>query len=244
MTVKYVVFDWAGTLTPWHTVDLPGIWRAAAEALDGVAAAEVEGVADRLFAAERELMARCRDTQCSATLGEVFERAGVVAGRRALAAYRQAWEAHTLLDPDAAEMLVGLRERGYGIGVLSNTLWPADWHEEIFDRDGVLGLLDAAVYSSEVAWTKPHPEIFAAVVERLGADSPAECVFVGDRLFEDVHGAREAGMRTILVPHSSIPAEELGARGGEPDAVVATLKDIPAVVDEWNGSAGFLTDGQ
>ncbi len=22
MTVEYVIFDWAGTLTPWHTVDL------------------------------------------------------------------------------------------------------------------------------------------------------------------------------------------------------------------------------
>ncbi|NEC88380.1 HAD family hydrolase [Streptomyces sp. SID12501] len=234
MTVEYVIFDWAGTLTPWHTVDLPGIWQETAASLDGVGAREAPEVGERLLRAEAELMARCRETQCSARLDEVFERAGVTPTPRALSAYQQAWEAHTLIDPQAPETLEGLRERGLGIGVLSNTLWPADWHDEIFERDGVLGHVDATVYSSEVAWTKPHPDIFAAMVAKLGAVSAGACAFVGDRAFEDVYGAQQAGMRTILVPHSSIPEQELGTRDAMPDAVVRTLKDVLTVVDDWN----------
>ncbi|MEU7580158.1 HAD family hydrolase [Streptomyces sp. NPDC041068] len=234
MIVEHVIFDWAGTLTPWHTVDLPGIWRETAGALDGVESHRVDEVGERLFRAERELMTRCRETQRSARLDEVFEMAGVAAHARALAVYRRAWDAHTFTDPEALEMLAGLRERGVGIGVLSNTLWPAAWHDEIFDRDGVLGFVDCAIYSSEVSWSKPHPEIFAAALAAIGATSPDACVYVGDRSFEDVHGARQAGMRTIFVPHSSVPADELGDHAAEPDAVVTTLKDVLTVVDDWN----------
>ena len=29
MTVRAVIFDWGGTLTPWHGVDHDALWRAA-----------------------------------------------------------------------------------------------------------------------------------------------------------------------------------------------------------------------
>ncbi len=63
-------------------------------------------------------------------------------------------------------LFAGLRERGIRIGVLSNTLWPRAVHEEIFARDDVLALIDGAVYTSEVPWTKPHPEAFLAALAR------------------------------------------------------------------------------
>ncbi|WP_328332145.1 MULTISPECIES: HAD family hydrolase [unclassified Streptomyces] len=238
MTIEYVIFDWAGTITPWHTVDLPGIWQDTAAALDGVGSGAERDVGARLLRAERELMTRCRETQCSARLDDVFRLAGVEAQPRALAAYRRSWEAHTVADPRTLKLLAGLRERGMGLGVLSNTLWPAHWHDEIFERDRVLSYIDAAVYSSEVPWTKPHPAIFAAAMSALGASSAAACAFVGDRAFEDVYGAQQAGMRTILLPHSSIPDDELGAYAAVPDAVIGTLQDVVTVVDGWNGVGG------
>ena len=109
-----------------------------------------------------------------------------------------------------------LRAAGTRVGVLSNTLWPREWHEEFFRRDGVLDLLDGAVYTSEVAWTKPAPEAFQAVMAAVGVSDPARCVFVGDRLFDDVWGARNAGMRTIHVPHSTIPRRAGGSLRGQP----------------------------
>jgi putative hydrolase of the HAD superfamily len=122
--------------------------------------------------------------------------------------------------------------------VLSNTVWPRAWHEEYFRRDGVLDLIDGAVYSSEVPWTKPAPEAFHAAADACGASSPGACVFVGDRLFDDVWGAANAGMRTIHVPHSAIPREQVGHSEGEPDAVVARLAEVGEVVRRWRHEAG------
>lgn len=59
-----------------------------------------------------------------------------------------------------------LRALDLSVGVLSNTLWPRTWHREIFERDGVLDLIDAQVYSSELPWTKPHPRAFAEIMRR------------------------------------------------------------------------------
>ena len=80
----------------------------------------------------------------------------------------------------------------------------------MFRRDGVLDLIDGAVYTSEIDWTKPHPEAFRAAMTAVGATDPARCVFVGDRPFDDVHGAKSAGMRAVLVPQQRRPA----VRGG------------------------------
>ena len=37
-------------------------------------------------------------------------------------------------------------------------------------------------------------------------------------------------MRAIHVPHSAIPAEQVGHTEGEPDAVVTSLREIPRIV--------------
>ncbi len=58
-------------------------------------------------------------------------------------------------------------------------------------------------------------------------------MFVGDRLFDDIWGAAQVGMRTVLVPHSDIPVEQLGPTEGEPDAVVTRLADVYDVVRGW-----------
>ncbi len=126
-----------------------------------------------------------------------------------------------------------LRASGIRVGVLSNTVWPRQWHEDFFRRDGVLDLIDAAVYSSEIPWTKPSPNAFRAAMAAVGSSDPARCVYVGDRLFDDIWGAHNAGMRAIHVPHSAIPAEQVGHTQGEPDAVAARLSDVPAILRHW-----------
>jgi putative hydrolase of the HAD superfamily len=32
-------------------------------------------------------------------------------------------------------------------------MWPRERHEDVFRHDGVLDLIDGAVYSSEIDWT-------------------------------------------------------------------------------------------
>jgi putative hydrolase of the HAD superfamily len=65
-------------------------------------------------------------------------------------------------------------------------------------------------------------------------EDAAACVFVGDRLFDDIWGASQVGMRTVLVPHSTIPAAQLGHAEGRPDAVVQRLAEVHDVVRAWS----------
>ena len=232
-TVDAVIFDWGGTLTPWHVVDLEASWLAVASLIDAERASEL---ATRLMTAELEVWDRSRDQHLSGTLDEVCERAGVTLTGDALTEYRRQWEKHSLIDPAAPAVLKGLKERGVKLGVLSNTIWARDHHEEIFERDGVLDLFDGAVYSSEIPWSKPHPEAFRAAMHAVGADDPSTCVFVGDRLFDDVWGAQQVGMRAIHIPLSDIPARQLGHTEGVPDAVIHTLDDLLPVIDAWRSN--------
>ncbi len=229
-SLSAVIFDWGGTLTPWHTVSVEQAWL------------EVVGDADRaerLTAAEAQVWLRSRDEHRSATLAEIFALAGVPDTDGALAArYLQWWQPHTYLDPDVPELFAALRARGLRIGVLSNTIWPGEEHRRIFARDGVLELIDGAVYTSDIPWTKPHPEAFGAALAAVGVPDPSGAVFVGDRPFDDIHGAKSAGMRAVLVPHSRIPDHQRGAHEGVPDAVIARLADLLAVVDGWLDDPG------
>lgn len=227
--VTAVIFDWGGTLTPWHTVDFEEEAAAlAAAAVDGD-----EGAAKALQVAGDAIWGRSRDQHTSATIADIFTEAGLAHDESMLTAYREFWEPHTLTDPDVLPLFSRLKVEGIKVGVLSNTVWPREWHEGFFDRDGVLDMLDGAVYTSEIPWTKPAPEAFDAAMRAVGVDDPTRCVFVGDRLFDDIWGAAQAGMRTILVPHSDIPRQQLGHTEGEPDAIVERLADVFDVVSAW-----------
>jgi putative hydrolase of the HAD superfamily len=230
VAVDAVIFDWGGTLTPWKTSDGKAWLRIAARL---VPPEQVEEVAAAMKVAEEELWRRSRDDHVSGTLAEIFVAAGLTAHDLAYAAHDEEWEWATFLDPDAVPLLTGLRERGIRVGVLSNTLWTRSRHEQIFARDGIDHLIDAAVYTCEIPWTKPHPEAFRAAITAVGVSDPARCVFIGDRPFDDIFGARRVGMRTVLVPHSEIPDAQRGHTDGEPDAVILSLTDILDVVDGW-----------
>lgn len=228
--VEAVIFDWAGTLTPWVPFEPEGEWRALAEALGPQ---DLEATVRALADAADVVWARVRADHSSATFDEICALAGVTASEAAVERYRAHWEPATFTDPDVPDLVRGLHERGIRAGVLSNTVWPRAWHESVFERDGIGDLFDGAVYSSEIPWVKPHPEAFAAARKAVGVDDPAACVFVGDRLFEDIYGAQHAGMRAVLVPHSEIPTSQRGPAEGEPDAVVEHLRDVLEVIDAW-----------
>lgn len=238
--VRAVVFDWGGTLTPWHPIDIAAQWTGfAAEVAES--AEEATELAARILQAEGSVWRTARTDHRSARVEDLLEELGYGAGHpaysRARGAYDRFWEPHTLTDPLVRPLWEGLRRAGIRVGVLSNTLWSRDHHRAIFDRDGVLDLIDGDVYSSEIPWTKPHPEAFHTAAETVDTD-PQECVYVGDRLFEDVHGPQQVGMRAILVPHSDIPPEQVVDVGAVPDAVAHSLAEVSGIVHGWNRSTG------
>jgi putative hydrolase of the HAD superfamily len=241
--VSAVIFDWGGTITPWHTVDINEQWRVFAREyhLQETEPGLAEDMAERIWAAEAAGWHRGRTEGASARLEEILAEAGIVADDpRAVAgleAYQAFWEPHTWTDPHIRPLWEALRGKKIRVGVLSNTIWTRDYHRRIFQRDDVLHLIDGDVYSSETPWVKPQREIFLEAARVLGLD-PEACVYVGDRGYEDVHGPQSAGMRAILVPHSDIPESQQVAHDATPDAIAHELIDVLGIVERWDAYGG------
>ena len=62
---------------------------------------------------------------------------------------------------------------------------------------GLVSFFKTMVLSYEVGSLKPERQIYAEALERLGFE-PEECVFVSDEI-GDLEGAREVGLKTLLV---------------------------------------------
>ncbi|MFI9803893.1 HAD family hydrolase [Streptomyces sp. NPDC052301] len=98
--------------------------------------------------------------------------------------------------PDAAEVLRTLRERGIGVGVVSNIGWDL---RPVFREHGLDTYVDAYVLSYEHGVQKPDPRLFSAACEALDVD-PRQALMVGDSRPAD-GGAAALGCRVHFVDH-------------------------------------------
>lgn len=234
MTVEAVVFDWGGTLAEYAGIELIDMWRLAARHL---APEREDEVCARLAAVEEASWARIAVDQRSTTLSSLLTQASADLGldvaeavlEEAATHHLDAWTPHMRHDPEAVPALTALRRLGVRTGLLSNTHWPRAFHERFLERDGLVPLLDVRCYTSELEWTKPHRSAFEAVLGPLGVVDPTRVVFVGDRPYDDIHGAREVGMRTVLRPNPLVPDYPV-----EPDATVTSLLELVDVVTRWH----------
>jgi putative hydrolase of the HAD superfamily len=128
---------------------------------------------------------------------------------------------HFSLYEDVPDVLRHIHSAGMKIGLISNTQRCLTSFQKHFDLEGLFAV---AISSSDHGYMKPHPSIFAAALEHVGA-RPAEAVMVGDSLAHDIEGARRLGMRGILV-----------SRAGRVEAcppevpVIRTLRELPPLL--------------
>ncbi len=123
------------------------------------------------------------------------------------------------------DVLSELAER-YTLAVLSNFM-RTDCILRPLERDGLLPLLKAVVVSSDIGYIKPHPIIYAALAERVGA-SPEEIVHVGDDWDADILGATRAGMRAVYTTEWRDEADPFYGLGPVPPVFeIARLAELP-----------------
>ncbi|HEY4454218.1 MAG TPA: HAD family hydrolase [Pseudonocardiaceae bacterium] len=226
MSVRAVVFDYFGTLTPTlsriaSSVDQPQIADILGVDRDAVNEWWGQTYPDRSTGRTgtgidtMRLLAR--------TLGGNDSDEAVLAAQ----AIRLATYA-TMAQPraNAAEVLQSLRAKGLRIGVLSDCsaelpeLWPdlplADY-------------VDEPVFSALVGERKPHRAMYGTVCERLGVE-PGECLYVGDGGSNELTGATAFGMRAVLI------ADEGWATGHRFDSddwhgeSIADLAEVPDLI--------------
>jgi putative hydrolase of the HAD superfamily len=150
---------------------------------------------------------------------------------RFLEAEHAAWEPARQIGNSTHALLDSLRERGLKTGLVSNAFDPGWLLHNDLERMGLAERLDVAVFSSEVGMRKPHEAIFAAALDPLGA-APGRTLFVGDRRYEDIRGAKEMGMTTVQAYWFRADDDE---RGLEPDYDAFTPMDVLNVVRRLRG---------
>lgn len=109
-------------------------------------------------------------------------------------------------DPQAVPLLVELKNRGYLTALVSNTPWgsPSEpWKQEV-TRHGLTGYLNEVVFCVDAGRRKPHRLIFEYTLKSLNINAN-EAVFVGDDQKWDIYGARQAGIRPILLCPNTRP---------------------------------------
>jgi putative hydrolase of the HAD superfamily len=98
--------------------------------------------------------------------------------------------------------LVGLRERGIRLGVLSNT---HGLEVRAWDRSPLAAHVDVVALSHEIGACKPDPATYADVLSRLRVSAAAASYF-GDGSSDELVGARSARFGMVIL------AEEAAAK--------------------------------
>jgi HAD superfamily hydrolase (TIGR01509 family) len=148
-----------------------------------------------------------------------------------LVAEHAAWAPARMLGAHTHALLDALRGRGLLTGLVSNAFDPGWLLHQDLAHMGLAERLDAAVFSSEVGKRKPHPAVFEATLSKLGVE-PEQALFVGDRRYEDVRGAKELGMTTVQAFWFRADDDE---RGLDPDFEAFTAMDVLNVVRRLSG---------
>jgi putative hydrolase of the HAD superfamily len=129
---------------------------------------------------------------------------------------------------DTIDVLRQIRERGYKIGLVTNSFLPMWMRDLELEEYGILPYLDVRLTAADVGYIKPHPMIYQKTLERLEA-TPEKTVFVGDRPRNDIAGANDSGLISVLMdpPHLS---RELD--GVVPDFTIASLSELLPILDK------------
>jgi epoxide hydrolase-like predicted phosphatase len=117
---------------------------------------------------------------------------------------------HYNRNDDAINLVKRLKNNGYKVAVLSNTIKP---HSDYEYKIGIYQNFDMVVLSHEVRMRKPDLEIYKYLLKKLQV-KPDEAFFVDDKI-DNVKTAAKLGIHAILFKNTKdleIELEKLGVR--------------------------------
>jgi HAD superfamily hydrolase (TIGR01509 family) len=214
--MEAILFDWNNTLVQftWDDDLLEEGHRA------GLAAAGSDQDVAQFTERYRELV--LNDATPNDDYGDLLRELGVEDADSFIDAEHEVWRpAHEALG-SAQAMLDSLRGRGIKTGLVANS-WPdpARLLRADVEAFGLAELFDVIVFSEEVGFRKPQPEIFLHALAQLGVE-PENAMFVGDGLETDVQGAARVGMATV----QALWFRADDTPGIEPDFMAFTPMDV------------------
>jgi putative hydrolase of the HAD superfamily len=232
--LEAVLFDYGDTLLEFRLDE--EVWLAGLRDMLAAAGGPPDRAADLREELRRRFDELTADPDDHAELvyeevvAEALAACGTPVGpdlvRTAIEAEHRGWASARHLHPEAHRLLEDVRARGLRIAIVSNTFDPPDLLHADLTAEGVTERVDAVVFSSEVGRRKPAPEIYRAALDAVGVE-PANALFVGDRVREDVQGPAALGMHTCLVTYFRVDEGDHALA----DAVAASPAEVLAAVD-------------
>ncbi len=119
--------------------------------------------------------------------------------RTALVQRIVAYSDNVLPIPGGHEAMAGLKQRGFVLGIVTDTIYSLERKMSWLDKVGVAEFVDVVACSTVLGAHKPDPAIYLNALEQARL-APAEAAFVGHDAGE-LEGARRAGLATVAVNH-------------------------------------------
>lgn len=141
------------------------------------------------------------------------------------------------LIPGAAELVRGLKERGYPLALVVDG--PAATFTNNLGPYGLYELFDAYAISEIVGVSKPDARMFQAALDQLGIppEEHSRVVMVGNHLGRDIAGANRLGLVSVWLNwsprRSKIPAD----RWEEPAYTIRTPLELLDLLDRLETEA-------
>ena len=111
------------------------------------------------------------------------------------------------------------------MGVVSNAIFPGHYFTAKVNELGLAGYVDTFVSSADVGLAKPNPAPYLRALEDIGVE-PHDALFVGDSPVTDIPGAKNAGMRAVLLQRSDRASDRAGF------LVIERLTALSAILGE------------
>lgn len=137
------------------------------------------------------------------------------------------WEVRPLY-PFVRDTLAAIRNSGYRMGLISNTLIVSEYHRNLFREGGIYDLFEFMVFSAEFGANKPDPRIFRHALHAMKLE-PARAWYVGDKPHRDICGAHGVGMTAVLVD-SPYEYRTKDSPAHMPDIRIRDIRELPGLL--------------
>ena len=137
--------------------------------------------------------------------------------------------------PDAISTLKILHERGYRLGLISNTTSSSEGYQ-LLEENGLSDCFSTVILSAKFGRRKPHPSLFLAAARETGVH-PSQCAYVGDRPSRDLVGALQAGFgESVIINVAGYAIDEFDPDDYDP----ASDAELVIKPDHYIGQLGEL----
>jgi putative hydrolase of the HAD superfamily len=123
----------------------------------------------------------------------------------------------TILFPYTIEILTYLRDKGYGLHLITNGFEKTQFSKITYS--GIHHFFAEVITSEGSNSLKPHKEIFDYAFQRAKA-LPEHSIMIGDSIEADIKGAINAGIDQVFVNHLNVAADV------HPTYTVYSLKEL------------------